>query len=116
MKPSKISKLLLSRIAFLSYLSVLSLIIFTLVHLLSPPSVWAVDVTLAWDANTEQDLAGYRIFHREEGQSYQYNNPAWEGTATTCTISALDDNTTYYFVVRAFDTSDNESGDSNEVS
>ena len=76
----------------------------------------AVDVTLAWDANTESDLAGYRIFYREEGQNYDLANPDWEGTNTTCTISGLLDNITYYFVARAFDTSDNESLNSNEVS
>ncbi|MCK4858765.1 MAG: hypothetical protein KAT58_12395, partial [candidate division Zixibacteria bacterium] len=42
-------------------------------------------------------------------------NPAWQGTATTCTISGLDDNTTHHFVARAYDTSDNESTDSDEA-
>ena len=41
--------------------------------------------------------------------------PAWEGTETTCTMHSLNSNTTYYFVVRAFGTSGDESGDSNEV-
>lgn len=73
-------------------------------------------VTLAWDANTEPDLAGYRIFKHAEGGSYDYANPDWQGTATTCSISAPLQDTTYYFVARAFDASGNESGDSNEVS
>ena len=89
---------------------------FTLLLLLSSHSVWAADITLAWDANTEEDLSGYRIYYREEGQDYDYENPAWEGTATTCTIFDLNNNTTYYFVARAFDTSNNESEDSDEVS
>jgi hypothetical protein len=76
---------------------------------------YGLDVALRWDANTETDLAGYRVFYREDGQSYNYNNPAWEGTQTTCTIYSLDDSTGYYFVARAFDTSGNESGDSDEV-
>ncbi len=83
---------------------------------MSPQNACAVDVTLAWDANSEDDLAGYRIFYREDGQSYDYNNPAWEGTDRTCTIYNLDDYTTYYFVARAFDQAGNESGDSDEVS
>ncbi len=82
---------------------------------LLPQTVYSADITLAWDANGEDDLAGYRIYVRQEGQSYDYSNPAWEGTETTCTIYDLDDETTYCFVARAFDTSDNESGDSNEV-
>ena len=83
--------------------------------LLSPNTACPVDVTLAWDASTEENLAGYKIFYRENGQSYDYNNPAWEGADTTCTIYDLDDNAAYFFVARAFDTSGNESGDSNEV-
>ena len=29
-------------------------------------------LTLAWNANSETDLAGYRIFVRAEGESYNY--------------------------------------------
>lgn len=72
-------------------------------------------VTLEWDANTEEDLAGYRVFCRQAGQSYNYGTPNWEGAEITCTISGLADNAAYHFVARAFDTSGNESGDSNEV-
>ena len=92
------------------FLAVLAPILF-----LFPQNVYAADVTLAWDANSEEDLAGYRIFYREEGQNYDYNVPGWEGSDTTCTISNLNDNTTYYFVARAFDTSGTESGNSDEV-
>ena len=88
---------------------------FILIFLLSAQNVYSLDVTLAWDPNSENDLAGYRIFYREEGQSYNYEEPAWEGSETTCTIYNLDDNTTYYFVARAFDIGDSESGDSNEA-
>ncbi len=93
----------------------LSLVTFALVLFLFSQTVYSLDVTLAWDANNEEDLAGYRVFYRQEGQSYNYSQPAWEGTETTCTMYNLDDNTTYCFVARAFDTSGNESGDSNEV-
>jgi hypothetical protein len=75
----------------------------------------ALDLSFAWDAITEPDLAGYRLFHRQGGQHYDYNNRAWEGTETTCTIYGLDDNTTYYFVARAYNDYGDESENSNEV-
>jgi hypothetical protein len=115
MKRSKTKKIVVFRKTFLSSANFLVFAICMFSLFFSPCSVWAVNVTLTWNANTEDDLAGYRIFYREEGQSYNYNSPAYEGTATTCIVPNLDDNTTYYFVVRAFDTSDNESTDSTEA-
>jgi K319L-like, PKD domain len=85
------------------------------VVILLPTSATAFDITLAWDRNTEPDLAGYRVFARAEGDSYDYGHPDWEGTGTTCTLSGLLDGTSYYFVARAFDTAGNVSGNSNEV-
>ena len=97
--------------------SLLFFVVLAPILFLFPQNVYALDITLAWDANSEEDLAGYRVFCRDEGESYNYNDPDWEGdkTETSCTIYNLDDHTTYCFVVRAFDTSNNESGDSNEV-
>ena len=94
----------------------LGLIFLVLLMLLfSAQNVHSADVTFTWDPNSEPDILGYRIFCRQEGLSYDYDNPVWEGIETTCTIYNLDENTTHYFVARAFDTSDNESADSNEV-
>ena len=67
----------------------------------------ALDMTLAWDPSSS-DVDGYRAFYREAGHSYDYSQPAWEGWETACTIYGLDDETTYYFVVRAY----NELGES----
>ena len=72
-------------------------------------------ITLGWSANQESDLAGYRVFCRLDGLSYDYDSPAWEGTTTGCSID-LRKPGTYFFVTRAFDTSGNESPDSDEVS
>ena len=78
-------------------------------------NAYSMDITLAWDQNTEPNLAGYRIFCREENQPYNYQTPSWEGADTTCTINDLDDAGTYYFVARSFDNDENESYNSNEV-
>jgi hypothetical protein len=76
---------------------------------------YAIDVSFQWDPNSEPDIGGYRVFCREEGQSYNYTNPSWEGTDTLCTIYDLDENKTYYFVSRSFDTQRLESSDSKEL-
>jgi PKD repeat protein len=75
----------------------------------------ATQISLEWGLNTDPDLAGYRIFVREQSQSYDYENPSWEGTGTYCTIYNLDETITYCFVARAFDSEGSESGNSNEV-
>lgn len=78
----------------------------------------AAQVTLAWDPNNSAP-DGYRIYQRVAGQAYDYTTPAWprtgdDPTQTTCTLENLADGTSYYFVVRAYEGSD-ESGDSNEI-
>ena len=115
MTKSYVTKCLQTRFSCFSTFGFLSLFTFVLVLFLLTPNVYSLDVTLAWDPNSEENLAGYRIFYREEGQSYNYDSPTWEGSETTCTIYNLDDNTTYYFIARAFDTEWSESGDSNET-
>ena len=71
-------------------------------------------VRLAWDANTETDLAGYRLRYGTSPGLYPQSQEA--GTATSWEVWSLDPNTTYYFVVHAFDLAGNESLPSNEVS
>ena len=73
----------------------------------------ALQVTLAWGVPATGTPDGYRLFYRLQGQSYNYSQPAWQGSTTTGTISNLQDTTTY-FVVRAYNAS-GESGDSNEA-
>ena len=68
-----------------------------------------------WAPNSESDLAGYRVFSRDQSQSYDYTNPSWKGTDTYCTIYDLDETKTNCFVVRAIDAEGFESGNSNEV-
>jgi hypothetical protein len=74
---------------------------------------YAKTVTLAWGAPATGTVDGYRVFYHLAGQSYNYSQPAWQGTTTTCTLSNLQDVTTY-FVARAYN-SFGESADSNEV-
>lgn len=74
---------------------------------------YAVQVTLEWNANTEQDLSGYIIYQGTSSKDYDASMDV--GKWTSATISKLEDNETYYFAVTAYDTEGNESGYSNEV-
>ena len=74
-------------------------------------------VTLTWQANREQDLAGYKIYVGASSGSYTYaGSPFMIGNATAYTLSALPKGQTYFFAISAYDTSGNESGLSSEVS
>lgn len=90
--------------------------LFLALPLLAATVSQAAQVTLQWDAVPDANVAGYRVFSRIQNKGYDYATPAWQGADSVCTIAGLSDGTSYYFVVRAFDRSDNESGDSNEVS
>jgi hypothetical protein len=89
--------------------TVLALILF----LAFSSSVLAADVTIAWNANTESDLAGYKVYYGTA--SGVYGSPIILGTQTTYTISGLFAGT-YYIAVTAFNSSGLESGYSNQVS
>jgi hypothetical protein len=81
----------------------------------APALGWTAEVTLAWDPSSESSTIGYRLYSREEGELYDYAHPEWHGGQTRCTVSGFDEYESYYFVVRAFDSDGNESGDSNEI-
>jgi hypothetical protein len=73
-------------------------------------------VTLQWEPHVG-NIEGYQIFGRKKGQEYDYDSFWWQGDHTyhRCTIEGLDENTTYFFVVRSF-SGDDISYDSTEVS
>ncbi|MBW2571806.1 MAG: fibronectin type III domain-containing protein [Deltaproteobacteria bacterium] len=101
-----------------NYVLIFCLVLFTLsfMSFFTTDASAANQATLEWSPNSEPDLEGYKVFVREEGQSYDYADSSWEGIDTTATIYNLDETKTYYFVARAFDIEGFESGNSNEVS
>jgi len=74
-----------------------------------------LELNFEWEPNPEHDIAGYRLFCRDPGEDYDYENPAWEGQENVCSIYMDDEDGVYLFVVRAFDEDGFESDDSNEV-
>ncbi|VAX33570.1 hypothetical protein MNBD_NITROSPIRAE01-1408 [hydrothermal vent metagenome] len=85
---------------------------FVLLFVLNP-HVFAGSAILSWDANSESDLSGYKVYFGTSSGSY--GTPTTVGNVTTYTVPDLNTGT-YYFAVTAFDTSGNESGFSTEVS
>jgi len=71
------------------FLFCLIFLTFTFLPFFALNSSAATQVNLEWDPTSEPDLAGYRILCREQSQSYDYTNPSWEGTDSSCTIYDL---------------------------
>ena len=71
-------------------------------------------MTLAWDPNTENDLAGYNVYYGTA--SRVYDSVIEVGNITSYTVTDLEPETQYYFAITAYDTSGNESDFSVEVS
>src|SRR5690349_21646306 len=74
----------------------------------------ALGVTLAWDRNSEPDIAGY-ILHSGTNSGV-YLNTVNVRNVTTNMVSGLTPGVTYYFAVTAYNTSGLESDFSNEIS
>lgn len=72
-------------------------------------------IALNWTANTESDLAGYKVL-RSDTAGGPYSEIAGNVGTNSYTDTGLPQGVTRYYVVRAFDTSNNVSGNSNEAS
>lgn len=72
-----------------------------------------VSVTLAWDANSESNLAGYKLYYGTSSGSYSTCIDV--GNRTSYTVNGLDPLLTYYFALTAYNTEGQESGYSGEV-
>jgi hypothetical protein len=87
-----------------------ALILF-LTYLLSAAT--AAEVSLAWDANTEPDLDGYKIYYGLA--SGNYGAPVDVGNVEQHTLTGLDEGKTYYLAATAYDLDENESAFSEEL-
>ena len=75
----------------------------------------ASTVNLQWDANTETDLAGYKVYYGPESSPLESAVPVDVSNQTVATINGLDSNIAYKFAVSAYNTSGTESSFSNIV-
>ena len=94
----------------------LSIIFFGFLLLVSSLSfnVHAAQVTLAWDPETDPNLAGYKLYYGTQSRNYSFFVDV--GNSTSYLLSNLSGGTTYYTAVTAYDKTGAESGYSNEVS
>ena len=72
--------------------------------------------TLTWKANTESDVAGYKVYRGTGSGAYGVPFSTLPKTTTSFTATGLQNGTTYFFVITAYDNAGNESTFSNEVS
>ena len=72
--------------------------------------------TVSWNANSEADLAGYRVYVGTSSGNYNFAGPFEVAGGTSFTVPNLPVGTTYFFAVSAFDRTGNESIKSGEVS
>jgi hypothetical protein len=83
-----------------------------------------MDITLAWDANTEPNLAGYKVYYDSDGSGEPYggtgategDSPIDVGNVTEFTLYGLSDGEVHFLAVTAYNDEGLESGYSNEVS
>jgi hypothetical protein len=76
----------------------------------------ASTAALSWNANTESDLAGYKVYQGTGSGTYGAPLTTLPKTTTSYTATGLQNGTTYFFVITSYDSSGNESTFSNEVS
>ena len=70
-------------------------------------------IRLVWDANTENDLKGYKVYYGTA--PWSFGEPIKIGKAASFTLTGLTKGERYYIAVTAYDRTENESGYSNQV-
>lgn len=78
-----------------------------------PLGIYGAELSLAWDANSEPDLAGYKIYYGIASGDYSHSIDV--GNITEYTVVDLDDGGTYYLAATAYDRDGNESDYSEEL-
>jgi large repetitive protein len=91
-----------------------TLVIIVAILTLFPATGFAKSLSVTWNADTDTDLAGYKVYYGL--QSNTYGTPIDVSKTTSYQISNVQSGSTYYIAVTAYDTSGNESGKSSEMS
>ena len=89
------------------------LVVMTLWGVFSATGARGGQVALAWNANPEPDIAGYRVYFGTN--SARYTTVINAGKVTNAVISNLQPDATYYFALTAYNSAALESEFSNEA-
>jgi hypothetical protein len=71
-------------------------------------------ITLDWDASTDSDVTGYKVYYGTASRTY--GTPIDVGNVMTCTVKGLTIGQAYFLAVTAYVSSNEESDFSDEVS
>ena len=102
-----------SRLSGFAALGCAVFIAVALILFASVQTTCAAQITLSWDANSEPDLAGYRLHYGTTSRTYE--NTVDVGMQTNYAFTGLQEGVTYYFAATAYDIYGNESDYSQEV-
>jgi len=97
-----------------NYYNLLKLIIYLFPFALIANSNYAATLNLTWNANIEGDLSGYKVYYGTSPGNHV--PPINVGNCTSYELSGLNAGTTYYIALTAYDTFNNESEKSTEIS
>jgi hypothetical protein len=76
-------------------------------------SCMAAQVTLAWDANTDPAVTGYKLYYGYASRTY--GTPVDVGNVTQYSLTSIEEGKKSYFAVTAYDANRNESAFSTEL-
>ena len=75
--------------------------------------LFVVSVHLAWDANTEPAVSGYKLYYGKATRNYSVSVDV--GKVTDYVLTGVSEDNPIFFAVTAYDTSRNESAYSEEL-
>ena len=84
------------------------------IFFIQKPLAFAADLTLGWDPCFETDVVGYRVHYGTISRIYDTQIDV--GNSTEWTLSGLEEDTTYFFAVTAYNSAGKESTYSQEFS